>query len=410
MAKNTSTDWQQVGNWKDGRVRSGAKTMIWVSLIFGVVFIGLSLPGVLAIPDELSDGNNAILVILLFPLVGISALAFFVYSLMAWHKFGATELVLDPIPGSIGGDFGGSVDIPVSWNPKNTVNITLNCQEITTTGSGKNRSTTTRVIWQREGVAILTPKTGAMHCEFRFAIPQGLPESEESSSNYHQWLLQMEYELPGIDFKRNFIVPVFQTKQPQLSNMKADYAKNSTPLEKVPDNIVQVRQTPRGLQFYYPWHRHLQMGIMMIIFGSAFAGSGYFIGTSAGDIIFPVVFGGVGTLCLLIGLYVIGNTLTTIVSPQGVHVVRNIYGFRFQKNVTNNNIVKLEREIRSQSTGTSGTRVYYSIIAHTRDKRKITIADTLEGSRVADYIEKRIRKALGKNKSKSTDEVELVIS
>jgi hypothetical protein len=409
MRKTTSTDWQSVGKWKNGRVRSGAKTMIWLSLLFGVAFTGISLPGVLVVPDELRSGNYAILAVLLFPLVGISALGLFVYSVLAWRKFGKTELVLDPVPGSIGGDFGGTVDIPVPWNPKNTVNITLNCQRVKTTGSGKNRSTSTSVIWQREGIATLEPVTNATRCSFRFAIPEGLPESEKNSSDYHQWLLQMDCELPGIDFKRNFTVPVFQTDKPQLSSIKADYAKNSSPMEKAPDGIVRIQQTPAGLQFYYPWHRHLWMGILTLIFGGIFAGIGIFIGINEPEILIPVVFTIVGGGCILLGLYLVGNTLTTTVSIQGINVIRNIYGIRFQRNVKASEITKLDRQIRSQMNAGSRTRVYYSIIAHTRDKRKVTIADTLEGSRLADFIEQRIREALDQKQSHPTDDIELVI-
>ena len=90
--------------------------------------------------------------------------------------------------------------------------------------------------------------------------------------------------------------------------------------------------------------------------------------------------------------------------------MRSIYGFRFQRNVKTSEIIKLDRQIKSQmNTGTS-SRVYYSIIAHTGDKRKITIADTLEGSRLADFIELQIRKAMGQNAPRATGEVELVIS
>jgi hypothetical protein len=409
MNETTTTDWQSIGKWKNGRVKSGAKAMIWISLLFGISFTGISLPAVLEIPNEINKGNYAILAALLFPLVGVSALALFVYSVMAWRKFGTTELVLDPVPGSIGGDFGGYIDIPVSWNPKNTVNITLNCQRLTTTGSGKNRSTKTKVIWQREGIATLSPVTGATHCEFRFAIPEDLPESEKSSSDYHQWLLQMDCELPGIDFKRNFTVPVFQTEKPQLSSLKAEYAKDSAPLDKAPDGIVRIQQMPQGLQFYYPWHRHLWMAIMTLVFGSIFAGIGIFVGLNASEILIPVVFSIVGGGCILLGLYLIGNTLTTTVSSQGINVVRNIYGIRFQRNVKANEIIKFDRQIKSQMNAGSNTRVYYSIIAHTRDNRKVTIADTLEGSRVADFVENRIREALGQKESSTTDEMELVI-
>jgi len=59
---------------------------------------------------------------------------------------------------------------------------------------------------------------------------------------------------------------------------------------------------------------------------------------------------------------------------------------------------------------TGNKRLTGKTVAHTRDKQKITIADTLEGSRVADFVEKRIREALGQNESSSTDNVELIIS
>jgi len=108
-------DWRSVGDWKDGRVRSAAKKTIWMSLLFGIVFIGISLPAVLDMTKEYDDGNHMILLVLLFPLVGVSALIYCLYSIFAWRKFGSTELVLDPVPGSVGGDFGGYVDVPVSW-------------------------------------------------------------------------------------------------------------------------------------------------------------------------------------------------------------------------------------------------------------------------------------------------------
>ncbi len=67
---------------------------------------------------------------------------------------------------------------------------------------------------------------------------------------------------------------------------------------------------------------------------------------------------------------------------------------RFQRNVSKDNIVKLERQIKSQMQGGSSYRAFYSIIAFTKDGRQLVIADSLEGSRLADYIEKRILAAL----------------
>ena len=387
-------DWRSVGDWKDGRVRSAAKTTIWMSLLFGVAFTGISLPAVLDMPKEFAAGNHIILVVLLFPLVGVSALIYCVYSVFAWRKFGSTELVLNPVPGSIGGDFGGYIDVPIAWSGRGEFSITLNCQHTSTSGSGKNRSTKTNVVWQREGIATVSPTSSGTRCAFRFSIPEDLHESEEASSSYYHWLFQIECELPGIDFRRNFSVPVFKSEIPRLSSSKAEYAKASSQLDKAPEGTVIITETAGALQFYYPWYRHLWMGIMTMVFGSIFGGIGYYIGIEEGGIIFLIVFGGVGVLCLLIGLYIVGNTLTTTVSKKGINVIRNVYGVRFQRNVTKDNIVKLERQIKSQMQGGSRYRVFYSIIAFTKDGRQIVIADTLEGSRLADYIEKRVLSAL----------------
>ena len=387
-----------------------AKTLIWVSLLFGVAFIGISLPGVLAVPDEIAKGNYAVLLVLLFPLVGIGALVLFVYSLIAWRKFGRTEIILDPVPGSIGGDFGGYVDLGIRWHPDLEMNVTLDCQHLRTTGSRKNRSTKTSVTWQRQGIAAVSPTpAGGLRCEFRFDIPDKLPQSASASRDYHRWLLQLECDLPGVDFKRSFVVPVFRTPVPQRSSLNVAYVKDSAPLKQAPDNIVRIHESGQGLEFYYPWYRHLWMGTITTVVGSAFVIAGYGVGKQSGDIVFPIAFGGMGGVCALIGLYVLGNTLTTTVSSQGIRIEHTIFGVRFQRKAAREEISKLERRIGSQMQTGYSMRVYYAIDAHTRDGRRITVADSLEGSRLADFVEAKIRDALWPEKKQSNDSLELVM-
>jgi hypothetical protein len=148
---------------------------------------------------------------------------------------------------------------------------------------------------------------------------------------------------------------------------------------------------------------------MTTVIGSIFVISGYFVGQESGGILFPVVFSGMGGLCAIIGLYLLGNTLTTTVSPTGIRIVRNIYGIRFQRKAAREQIKKLERRIGSQMQTGSSMRVYYAIDARTHDGRKITIADTLEGSRVADFVEEKIRNALWPGRNRDSGDLELVM-
>ena len=406
MNEKIMDNWQDIGDWKDGRVRSGAKTLVWISLLFGITFTGISLPGVLAVPEEIANGNYAILLVLLFPLVGLGALALFIHSILAWRKFGRTEVVLDPVPGSIGGDFGGSLEIGIRWKRDLKMDVTLDCQHLRTTGSGKNRSTKTSVVWQRQGIATITPTQAGIRCEFRFDIPEGVPQSEATSRDYHRWLLQLECDLPGIDFKRSFVVPIFHTPVAQRSSLKVGYAKDSAPLQQAPDNIVRINDSSEGLVFYYPWYRHWWMGFMTTVVGTIFVLAGYFVGKESGDILFPIAFGGIGGVCAMIGLYVLGNTLTTTVTNQGIRIVRNVFGIRFQRKATREDIIRLDRRIGSQMQTGASMRVYYAIDAHTRDNRRITIADTLEGSRLTDFVEAKIRRALWPEINKNKNELE----
>ena len=162
------------------------------------------------------------------------------------------------------------------------------------------------------------------------------------------------------------------------------------------------------MRFYYPWYRHLGPAIIMASVGTLFAVIGYFIDKDSGDIIFPIAFGGIGGIVALVGYYMMGNTLTTNVSTQGIHIIRNVFGFRFQRRARQDEIIKLDRHIGSQMQSGTKHTVYYTIKAHTKDGRKITIADALAGSRLADFVEQKIRDALWPGDSK-TEETQLVI-
>jgi hypothetical protein len=76
-----------------------------------VVFIGLSLPGVQAIPGELAAGRRLILVVLLFPLAGLWL------AWLGWRNwrnlrvYGRALLFPDPLPGQAGGDVGGRITL-----------------------------------------------------------------------------------------------------------------------------------------------------------------------------------------------------------------------------------------------------------------------------------------------------------
>ncbi|WP_456375806.1 hypothetical protein [Thiolapillus sp.] len=388
-------DWRSVKDWQSGRIRSNARGIIWIALLFGIVFIGLSLPAVLAIPDEFRKGNKAILLVLMFPVAGTIAMVVFLRALLAWRKFGLTELILDPLPGSLGGDFGRRIETNIQYPPENDFKVTLNCQRKYTTGSGKERSTSTQTIWQREGLAQTRQgPNNKTELQFRFSVPDHLPATGQSGSNFHLWILQVESKLPGIDFNRSFMVSVANTGQPLRSSLDIPYVKDTAPLLEVPSNIVKISSYQDGLRFYYPWHRYLLMSVLLIVFGMAFAAFGWLAGQHGAASIIPVLFAIMGGMSTLVGLLVIGNTLTTTVTSDGIATVRKVYGIPFRKRLRTHEISKLERISGGEMNTGAKTTVYHAIRALGKNGRRIIIADALKGSRQADFIENKIRAIL----------------
>ena len=58
------------------------------------------------------------------------------------------------------------------------------------------------------------------------------------------------------------------------------------------------------------------------------------------------------------------------------------------------NISHLQQDIGSGAQSGSSHNVYYRLIAHTHNGEKIPLADSLPGSRLADFVEARIRAVL----------------
>ena len=102
--------WQTDPAWRDNRIASTARGAMFARWLFAVAFIGFSAPLVLVLPKELAVGNWPVLIAVLFPLVGLGMLYSAIVRTLEWRRVGRLALVLDPFPGSLGGDVGGTIE------------------------------------------------------------------------------------------------------------------------------------------------------------------------------------------------------------------------------------------------------------------------------------------------------------
>lgn len=317
--------WNWKDEWQTNRFKAATGTGFKVLLGFAILWNLIAIPSaVMAMIEFFKTFDYPILFVLLFPLVGIGLFIAAFVMLMRHKKYGQSELILQQTPVAIGGINKGHIEVPNdSANDQNfgkplEAIITLTCQRKITTGSGKNRSTKTSIVWQDDRRVQSSIKGhNTSHYAFEFKVPEGLPQSDESNSdNRVEWVLKIERKQPGIDLKLDFMVPGYVVahrvalKETETDLFASDFNSQREESSGSQNHLgswknlgIEDSVTSQGNRYYFSAFRHAGFAISMIVFGLIFASMGGGI-SLFGDapIIFLIVFGGLGSLIFILGL------------------------------------------------------------------------------------------------------------
>lgn len=392
--------WLKRKQWQDNQIKSNAKagmyfmwgfTLLWNVISFPMLFTSASLI------NSIQDKPETALV-LLFPIIGVFLLAISINSLNNWRKFGLTPLVLDPFPGAISGHVGGKVQTHIAYDQNLNFIVTLSCLSSYISGSGKDKSRREKVIWQTEGVCFTESQREGSLISFRFNVPTDLPESDpKNQSSYHLWRVNIRCSLPGTDYDRSFEIPVYKGEwTSSIKSATEDYHKT---LDKAQDDVYEVAQItviPGGLEFYYPPLKRPTGGIMALMFGVIFTTIGIVMWRYPSvPIIFPVTFTPIGLSILFLGIWELGKSLRVRVNRDQLFSRRFFLKYPLtSKSVSARKVSKLA--IKESSSVSSGkkTTVYYSLIAHTLDEEKLTVAERLASKPEALLIKENLQQYL----------------
>ncbi|MDH3718076.1 MAG: DUF3592 domain-containing protein [Planctomycetota bacterium] len=148
VARHADQPWMWKPDWSAGQIKSSTKTAMFVALAFATFWNLISAPVVFFVPGEVRQGNHLALLALIFPLVGAGLMIWALRSVLQWLKYRDSVFQMASVPGVIGGQLAGVVRTRRNLNPPDGFRVTLSCINRVTTGSGKNRSTSERVVWQ----------------------------------------------------------------------------------------------------------------------------------------------------------------------------------------------------------------------------------------------------------------------
>lgn len=390
-------------------IRSDKRWELWVAWGFALVWCAITVSAAWAGLPKAWSAGDAVRggVLLLLCAVGLGLLTWAVRATADALRFGDVRLVLDPFPGSVGGDVGGSLVLAhVPYGPELGFSVVLRCactvHSSPATGENESRARD-EVVWQSEGYAQVRPATprgtaGRMgrgvRVAFRFEVPEGLPQSgQPAGDSTHRWQVLVESESPALKFSRRFEVPVLATGAhteaalPHAVHHPHMHARRDAALA----SVYALEPIAGGVKIYQPYGRMWRYQLFWMGVGAVFLAVSIALGRSGESTFFRLAFGGAGCTMVVWGLYAVANSLRVQLDRQGLHTERRLLGLMMAwQRIPAAEIVRLSLRESFSVQDSKRRTTFYRLQAELRNGKRVTLADSLEGRSAADRLLARV--------------------
>ncbi|MDH5327580.1 MAG: hypothetical protein OEZ68_01570 [Gammaproteobacteria bacterium] len=374
--------------WNQGNIYADRTGTSWSYVAMSLIWNVFSFPFFyLMIYRHYQGGWDPVLLLAFFPLVGLLLAWFSVMQVAHWRQLKNPMLKLNPFPGSLGGDFGGNVYLPVDYAANHQFTLKLQCL--------RNEGDTTTVLWEERGMVVAEAgDTGSM-IRFRFAIPDNLPES----SDQDQWKLTLSCDLPGLKLQCHYTVPVYLTPEMFHTTGVVRYTPAKLNRATIPQSVVEMSQLKNARRLYYPGSRNLKLGLALLfsaalLFGlTAFPSVLAVLNTSLGYGEQKLMYLLVSPALLLtaFAIYALGNSLEIFFTFDKIISIRRVLGIPFVRSIQVQDICALISKSQNRSRSKGQT---FSLQAQTTDGHNIVLGDGIHGQRIAKRIKQLIRETL----------------
>ncbi|MQX54491.1 DUF3592 domain-containing protein [Alcanivorax sediminis] len=393
-----------------GFYSSQEKSGHWFLVGFGAIFILLPSPAYLEIWKEVSRGDFAILLVLLFPLVG-AGIAFAGWKMRQNYRFfGPTPLKMDPEPGQAGGQVGGQIHLGRPVPDDASLSVWLSCVRFYYSGSGKDRKTRESILWQTEQRAYCVPRQAGTDIQFCFDAPADQPatrERERSLSGRQDWIrwrVSLEGQLEGRELKRSWEIPVVAgsgASRYQLpeSHSMADRRERELQAVESASEQIRVEQTGQGLYLESRPGRNLGMKLGMLLFGGIFAGVGtglFIAAASEGVMLYFMgsIFGLIGYLIVFSSVYTLARGLQVWIRGSEIRVVRRWLGIPLYRR--EGRLLRAEQLVlkSGMSSTSNGRQTEYMTLQVEAEGKTLRLAEGIKGREVGEALREAVLRAL----------------
>jgi hypothetical protein len=394
--------WMWQKEWATGRIRSSSKRMMLFSGAFALFWNAVSVPAIASqLPEALSRGDQDALWMVLFPIVGLGLLVWAVLSTMQWRRFGTAEFEMATVPGVIGGELRGTLHLGTRLHPPNGFDLKLVCVHRVRSG-GKNNSTSEFIQWQEERKVRAEESGYGPHgttIPVAFTVPYDCdPSSPTPSSDQILWRLEARADIPGVNLKTRFEVPVFKTPEsdPEVSELPKGEAIATELLDPAGTPVAEGSRirvavpAPGQREFIFPAARNPGVAAGITAFATFWTGSVAAMVCFEVPTLFTVAFG-LFDLLLLAGVTSLWFGSARVRVGRGrVEIRSRVLGLGRTREIPGGEIEEIKPLIGLQTNATP----FYDIKIVCRNGRSRTAARWIRSKREAGRLAAAMMQAL----------------
>jgi hypothetical protein len=373
--------------------------MLW---LFAIFWNAVTLPVLVLVSREWqAQGNQLLLLTLIFPAVGLALACAAIYRAIRRRKFGLSFCTIDQVPIEPGRPFQGAIEMRGDTVPDEGYRLLLACVHRLETGHGRNRSVSETPLWHQEvrvsaATAIRIP-AGGTRVPFSITIPADARSSDfRIPRDQIIWRLDASAELPGVDYAGSFELPVFATTTSssdsrEIATYRIAHRDGAARRSFVPESGITITPLADGETEYRVRTRGSVRGaLVFLVFTLIWLGAIVLMLRENVPLFVPVFF-------LLIGLILIATAIDYVAGVSIIRAGRNGIDVRRRSLGTGSASFIAAQRIESIDAtlgGQSGRSTYYDIVVATSDAGKRTVARYIRNGDDAETLAARLWTAL----------------
>ncbi|MDH5601824.1 MAG: DUF3592 domain-containing protein [Gammaproteobacteria bacterium] len=342
--------WTTRAEWASPVIYSQAKgdvkfrkfCAIFAVMVFGTFSFGM-----------MGEGTVFTIIAVLMWIPPVLTILWYLRAQKEWDRFQRVSLTLSTYPGVIGGLVKGHLVIPTTLSVADQYTLKLKCTQHITREIGNSRKYSSSVVWSDEQTPKPKADANGTYITFEFKVPADKHQSSIPGSNYHHWTLEVKSELSGINFNRDYEIPVFVTDESKtIEDELKEQPLTLKEKEAIKDRLSVNDTVGESISMQIPGSKS---GLVLAGIGSIFCIVGILVAT-VGEDFFGVIFAGLSCLFIGAGVWFWGRNCKVNITPNRCEIDVLWFSNHIKTYLLFANDIKKIEPYRSSSTSVNGVQ------------------------------------------------------